>query len=366
MKKRIVISQPAMGRYRKGFIDEIIKLNNDEFELFVYASEVANTGAKSMESLPPEINYNLVKHSSILERFFWQSLVFKILKLKLNKNDKFVFCGNPRYLSNMVLAFWLKLSGVDVIWWGHGWSSTSSRLGSYIRFKLMNLFRVILYTENEVQLLKNKIKSPMCGLNNGLNVNEIRNGYKLNTCKYDENILQIAFLGRITSKSDFDLLINALLVMPSEKSQKIRLNVIGDVTETEITNISDKAKQLNIELHGEIWDEKEITNILGKCHVFVYPGAVGLSLIHAFALGLPAIIHNERTAHMPEIAAFEEEVSGISFDMGSKESLAKSLIWASDNKSILASYAVSAFDTVTNTFNTSDMAKRFMNFVQSK
>ncbi len=366
MKRRVVISQPAMGRYRKGFIDEIINLNNNEFEIIVYASKVANTGAKSMENLPPEIDYNLVKHSSLFGRFFWQSLVYDILKLKLNRNDKFVFCGNPRYVSNMILGFWLKLIGVDVVWWGHGWSSTSSSLGSYIRFKLMSFFRVILYTENEAELLRSKIKSPMCGLNNGLNVNEIRNGYKLNTCKYEENILQVAFLGRITSKSHFDLLINALLTMPCEKSKKVRLNVIGDVTEADIVNISSKAVRLNIELHGEVWDEKEITNILGQCHVFVYPGAVGLSIIHAFALGLPAIIHNEKVAHMPEVAVFEEDVSGISFDMGSKESLATSLVWASDNKACLAVYAVNAFDKVTNTFNTYDMAKRFMSFLRKR
>ena len=32
------------------------------------------------------------------------------------------------------------------------------------------------------------------------------------------------------------------------------------------------------------------------------PGAVGLSLIHAMAYGLPCLVHSNRLQHMPEIA----------------------------------------------------------------
>ena len=36
--------------------------------------------------------------------------------------------------------------------------------------------------------------------------------------------------------------------------------------------------------------------------IFVYPGEVGLSLIHAMAYGLPCLVHSDRLKHMPEIS----------------------------------------------------------------
>lgn len=362
--KKIVISQPAIGRYRKGFIDEIIKLNNEDYKIIIFASKVANTGAKSMEKLPKEIDYNLVKHTSILNLFFWQSIIVKVLKLRLNKNDKFVFCGNPRYLSNMLLAFWLKYRGVDCIWWGHGWSSTSSRLGSFIRFKLMNFFRIILYTDNEVKLLKKHIKNNMCALNNGLDVKNIRTGYEFNHIKYNYDILQIAFIGRITEKSDFDLLINALCEISPIERDRIKLTVVGEITRSEINRIHSKAKYLDINLYGEVWCESEITKILEHCHLFVYPGAVGLSIIHAFAIGLPVLIHSDIKFHMPEASAFVDNVNGFSFERGCLKSLTNSLNWAINNKPILADYAVQAYDTVKFSYNSEDMASRFMRFIK--
>ena len=69
-------------------------------------------------------------------------------------------------------------------------------------------------------------------------------------------------------------------------------------------------------------EEPDIAQIANRCRLFVYPGGVGLSLIHAMAYGLPSIIHDDRWRHMPEIAAFQDGRTGRTFEREDPGSLA--------------------------------------------
>lgn len=364
-KNKLVIVQPALGRYRKGFVESLVDINADEFDISIYCSPVDNLGVMSMDNVPANIKYVQSKLVSIFGVFFWQCFFFKIISLKLKQDDVFVFNGNPRFLSSMILALWLKSHGADVIWWGHGRSSTSTKLGSFIRFRLMSLFRVMLYTEKEVNELSTFLNSPMCGLNNGLDVDAIRASYSHDIAKYDSELLNIAFIGRLTEKSQFGLLLKAMLSLPLEVSSKFRLNIIGNVDYNELLLVEPAIKRLNIQCFGEVWEESKVTEILSDCHIFIYPGSVGLSIIHAFALGLPAIVHDRNDLHMPEIGCFEDGYNGSLFDCGSYSSLSNKLIEISSNREVLKQYSLNAYDTVTMTFNTKDMAKRFFKFIRN-
>lgn len=365
-KSKLVIIQPALGRYRKGFIDSLVSLSDDEFDISIICSEIDNAGVRSMDKIAPEINYTFVKMSSFIKFFFWQHLFFKVLRMNLCKHDSLVINGNPRFLSSIITSLLLKFKGVKVYWWGHAWSSTSSNFGSFIRFKLMNLYNVIFYTDEEVELTKKFIKSDVIALNNGLDVKAMRRGVVFDKNRFDFKVFKIAFIGRYTKKSNFDLLIEAMLELAPDILDSIELNIIGDVPKKDILQKYPDSKKINLKYHGEIWDESEISNILKDNHAFVYPGSVGLSIIHAFALGLPAIVHDERMLHMPEIGAFENEVNGISFRFGSSSSLASKIVHLKNNINDLKKYSKNASSRVDKTYNTEDMALRFINFIRNK
>ncbi|MEJ2063268.1 MAG: glycosyltransferase [Reinekea sp.] len=296
-KKRLVIIQPALGRYRRGFVESLVA-QNQEYEISIFCSPVDNAGVSSMETINNEVLYRKVDMISFFGMFFWQKLVSEVWKMGLVSGDALVINGNPRFLSSLIVSILYKLKGVSVFWWGHAWSSTSSKPGSYIRFKIMNLFNVILYTEEEIELSKNLISSPVTALNNGLDIGLIRKGFTFEVEKYSSSNFTVAFLGRHTSKSNFGLLVEALLLLPKELSKSISLMVIGDIEPIEIHRNYSGSESLDLNFLGEIWDEMEITFVMSKAHAFVYPGSVGLSLIHAFALGLPAIVHTFNTADM--------------------------------------------------------------------
>jgi glycosyltransferase involved in cell wall biosynthesis len=362
-RKQLVLIQPALGRYRKGFIESLVKIN-DTFDISIYCSPIDNAGVKSMQNIDQSINYFKVKLINIFGMFFWQSLVWPIMKLKLKRGDALVINGNPRFLSSLLISIIVKLKGVEIYWWGHAWSSTSSKLGSYIRFKLMNLFNVILYTDEEIKLTKHLIKTPVIALNNGLNINSIRKGINISESRYNAQCLELVFIGRYTKKSNFELIIEALLLLPLEDIKQVNLKVIGDIEAEAIREKHPKSSTLNIEYFGEIWDENEISIILKDSHIFIYPGSVGLSLIHAFALGLPAILHNKRLDHMPEIGAFIDGYNGLSFNYGCAKSLSESVKFCKNNKEVIRVYSKNAYSTVSDSFNTEDMAVRFLNFIR--
>ena len=115
---------------------------------------------------------------------------------------------------------------------------------------------------------------------------------------------------------------------------------------------------------GTLTTEEEISRVANKCQIFVYPGAVGLSLIHAMAYGLPCLVHSNRLQHMPEIAAFKKGITGLTFDPNNSRDLAVKLSAMMSNPKSLNVLSENCLRTVENDFNTTSMALRFIKFIK--
>ena len=171
------------------------------------------------------------------------------------------------------------------------------------------------------------------------------------------------FLGRVTEKASFHFLINAL---QHPKIKNITLNVIGNNSfdpylKLDKYNFNNGVK---INYYGKLTDEKKISNIANRSRVFVYPGSVGLSLIHSMAYGLPSLIHSDPLKHMPEIAAFKEGVTGLTFNRNNPEDFAMKLCSMISNTSQLDFMSKECLNIVENDFNTKKMTEKFSKFVK--
>ena len=344
----IYFIQPAVPKYRVPFFNELSR--NDkmpEFQVYTSSRDFAgvNTAVENIE-FDLKIRGFFKKLGGI---YIHKELNFP----KLNKKDILVISGNPRVINIMYLFFICKLKGIKVVWWGQGWTAGRRGLMSKIRHQLMKLSDlVILYTDKELGIFSDKIN--VVALNNGLDISEINNAkLKLGNIIKKENNLNLLYIGRLTEKSDLALLYQALCHV----KRKIILHIIGD---GELRNeIQKKFSQLPHEVifYGAIYDEIDIAKVALECHAFVYPGAVGLSLIHAFAYGIPAILHDNYDHHMPEIAAFNERFNGVTYKYNNILSFAKVLESVSIEE--LNTFGANALKTVENSFNTHDMANRF-------
>jgi len=289
-----------------------------------------------------------------------------VARISLRRDDVVVLSGNPRQISTLILLIRSKINGARVIWWGHHWSSTSKRWRQILRYLPMALADALLfYTDEEVaayesDFVKFKKHKFIGSLNNGVNIapiQKMRRPYRA----FDRD-RALLFIGRLTSKSQLKLGFDALALLASAAP---KLHIIGDGVESD--DLRRYAEKIGIAKkiiwHGALTEEKRIAQVANQCQAFLYPGEVGVSLIHGMAYGLPAIVHEERLGHMPEIAAFKEGITGVKFTRGDAASLSNAINVLLSDENQLNRLAAGTVSVVGPSFSTADMARRFINLV---
>ena len=356
---KILFVQPSIPLFRVSFFKS---LAHELGKSFIVIHSEGDLG-----ELTPSLQYPwskcIGKVIKIGFGFVWQK---NLINFTVKRDYIIVVSGNPRYLSTILFILKAKLFGVKILWWGHYRSSTSKNWRVTLRLGLMKLANgIIFYTEDEVKRYltskQRKESRPIVGLNNGIDILPIKRLRK----KYDSNSrsYEILFLGRVTEKASFDVLLNALQYA---KIKDITLNVIGN-NSFDPYLILDKYNFNNgvkINYYGKLTDEKQISNIANRCRVFVYPGSIGLSLIHAMAYGLPSLVHSDPLLHMPEIGAFKEGVTGLTFNRNNPEDLAIKLSLMISNTSQLDFMSKECLNITENDFNTTKMTEKFSKFVK--
>lgn len=297
--------------------------------------------------------------------FFWQR---NILNLDVSKFDVIVVSGNLRFLTSILIFLKSILFRKKVVWWSH-YRSKKFFVSYFLRYLFYRFSSALLfYTEEEKSLALievNPKNKSIFALNNGVSSHAIRKLVTdLESRILDRNQLNILFIGRITPKSNFSLLIEAISELKDRMN--VRVHVIGDSGESKVRYLYAKSINHLFIWHGIITDESEIAKVANICNLLVYPGDVGLSLLHGFSYGLPALIHDDFDKHMPEHAAFENNINGFLFEYGNSSSLSNCIhkySKLSDSEKLFL--MKNALETVSNSYNTKDMYLRFMNLITS-
>lgn len=358
--KRVTILQPSVPTYRLDFFDGIHERLGARLK--VHAS-VGDLGVlTSVRPLRPwEVRLGPIVRLPL--GFEWQT---GALGVAVQRDDVVVVSGGPRCLSNLVFLLKARLAGAKVIWWGHYWSSTTKSWRFAIRLMLMKLSHALLfYTDLEVDEYKARIGSgalPVFALNNGISLRAIRPLRGVRALPIAPK--RLLFIGRLTPKASVDLLLEAIAHL---EDKNVSLDVIGDGESAE--GLRKKAAQLGlgdrIAWHGGTTDETKIAAVAKTADLFVYPGPVGLSLIHAMAYGLPAVLHRDRKRHGPEISAFRDGETGLSFEIGNSQDLARKIAAALSSPENLRRWGGAARERVDADYNTDVMVSRFEGMLDS-
>lgn len=355
----IIHVQPALPEYRVDFFHRLAMEYGEK--LRVYYSPV-DMGALTTRRARCQWEHPIGPMRYPMRGLEWQ---VGALSVPFQRGDTVVVCGAPRNLSTLLILAKARMKGARTIWWGQYWSATSEARRHRIRMKLSQLADAILfYTDAEVARFHADgwfHAGPVAALNNGIDLTEIR---KLRRA-YDPDTrgANLLFIGRLTEKAQLGLVIEALA---EPVLVNAHLHVLGGGEaeillrkQAELRGVADR-----IIWHGGTTDEKRIANVANRCAAFVYPGQVGLSLIHAMGYGLPCVVHRNRQRQMPEFSAFEDGRTGYTFDEGSSGSLAESISNILAVSSERAKMAQRCIKITTNNYNTEVMAKRFITLVE--
>lgn len=357
----VYIIQPSVPTYRLDFFERLVKIYNKSIKVYYSPGNLGGIDEDEQKSWSVKVG----GICALPMNLFWQP---DVAWLKIDLGDVVVLSGNPRYLSTLILLLRAKIKGAHVVWWGHYWSSTSKRWRQIFRLLLMTAADALLfYTDDEISSYFNDPavlikKKKVFSLNNGINIDPIIKYRKKYSADSRENAM--LFIGRITKKAKLELLLKAM----SKIGQGCpKLYVIGEGEKL------GSSKKLSAELDlsdrvewcGALKEESEISKVANKCRLFIYPGSVGLSLIHAMAYGLPAIVHDCKQLHMPEFSAFKNEITGNVFPYDDSIGLANTIMSSLLLPDRLNEFSKNSISIVEANYNTSSMALRFEKMINT-
>lgn len=374
---KVLVIQPTVPHYRTAFFNGVAR--KLQGELRIQASACIPGGPDSVDTSElPGIDYRAdrrlrtVGHNTL----YWQH---QLGLGDMGKGDVLFVAGNPRFLSLFPLILKARLRGMGVIIQGHGWSSSSRPLMARLRHGLWRCGHVLyLYTDEErEQFISNGFPpGRVFAANNTMGTDDIRAARQAWTPQRLEGFRQetgwpattptLLFCGRLTAKAELHVLLDAISQL-RDQNRPVRLVVIG--TGDEEARLRAHCTRLRLDglvtWHGAEHDEMRLAPWFLSAQLFVYPGAIGLSLLHAFNYGLPVITHDQLRQHNPEIAALKPGVNGSLFNQGNALDLATRIDQLLSQQDTLRHMREQARQTIEQRFSTDIMVDRFIAAVEA-
>jgi len=363
---KVLIIQPVIPEYRLPFFRTLIL--NARFDITIFAGKSVSWGPVSCEESEEIADLRYEVCPLFGGKIFWQKNIS--IPEHYGPGDVLVLSGAPRLLSNLLLMIQARLKKMKIIWWGQGWTVGLKTWQLIFRQQMMKLVDVvILYTMKEVSeyVAAGFNNNRVFGINNTIGTLEIAeqrlkwNMKRLQEFKLSQGFsrpFRLLFVSRLKKKTFLSLAIAALEMLPKAQYELI---VIGDGPE--LNSYQAEARSVGVEDRvswlGAIYDEDLLAPYFLTASCFIYPGAIGLSLLHSFAYGLPVITHNNIRNHGPEFAALVDGVNGLTFEEGNSDSLASKISELCGNAALLRSMRENALECIKKDFSMGHMVKTF-------
>lgn len=335
---KVRIVQPNVGQYRVALYESLGRIFGENLEV------LATDGAGTPNVSQPlrGVKYDYSHPIKRIGPIGWQ---VGLSLGGMGRGDVLVICGEIQTLSNLWLAFCAKIKRVAVVWWGHHRSATSTesrtRVRLWIAKKLSDVF--LCYTKTGADFLvergfaKNRVfatwntidQQPIKSAIQWWNCDRL-SSFKVNNNLEGRSLLLVCSALRV--KTCLDLLLYAIA---DERLVKrgLLLAVIGDGPKGKEWRrlASELGVNDSILWLGAMRDQMELAPWFLSASIYIYPGAVGLGILHSLSFGLPVLVHGNADHQMPEYEVMENGRTGFTFKEGSVEDLADKIEYCVDH-----------------------------------
>ena len=226
---------------------------------------------------------------------------------------------------------------------------------------------VLCYTDAGIDFMKAHGFKRVFATGNTLDLDAVER----ESSKYNQTIKQsktqtLLFCGVLRGKTRVDLLLHALAIIknnPQLLTSAFDVHVIIIGAGDKFAEWQQLARDLGvsdmIEWTGELRGQDKLAPYFCRADLFVYPGRIGLSLIHAFAFGLPVVLNDNPSDHGPEYVTFKPRENGWAFKYGDAEDLAKKIAEALSKPSVMQQFGLAGKDFVFKNYSMSSMVERY-------
>ncbi len=233
-----------------------------------------------------------------------------ISEFSLRMSSTYELVARRRLLGAPITLFWSH--GYDM---GRGLATPGQRLRQWPRFALARMAdgHVCYSAEGKTVLEAHMPSERIFVAHNTLDVTPLQDLAKRVVPPPPPGQPSLLAIGRITEDKDFPRLLRVFLRF-RERFPDAALTIVGDGPDAERTRAAagDELGR-SIVMVGEEYDEERLAGHYLASDLVVFPGAVGLSVNHALAYGVPVMAF-ERTPqgphHHPEIAYVVDGVTG--------------------------------------------------------
>lgn len=287
--------------------------------------------------------------------------------------DVLAVCGDPQHVSSMRLLLKARGQGVGILWWGHHRSAFARSWRIALRMRMVRRLAdcVLSYTVSGMEAFVRAgiPRERVFAAGNTIDLSPVTAAIdhwtpdRLKAFRQQQGLegrRNLLFCSVLNPKTELHIAIRAMALPPLNTGEWM-LTVIGDgplreeyETEARRCGVSDRVLWL-----GKILEQDQLAPWFLTAEAFVYPGAIGLSLIHAFAYGLPVVTHESVEAQMPEFEAFRDGINGVAFKRGSEADLSAKLNRLLGNPNWRSRLAAEAKQTVFQRYTMDHMTERF-------
>jgi glycosyltransferase involved in cell wall biosynthesis len=125
------------------------------------------------------------------------------------------------------------------------------------------------------------------------------------------------YLGRLEREKLPGMAIEAFVALREQYSD-LQLTFIGDGQERGALEscVRRSGLESSVRFLGSLYEEDAIAPWALSAALLIHPGAIGLSIFHAFGYGLPVVTTDDRSIHGPEFEGLELNSNGLTYRKG--------------------------------------------------
>jgi len=329
MTTRVCIVQPIIPRYRVPIFESLSEQSGLDVEIWADLSD--KTG--SLTGITKSSNLKL-RNSPLKE---YHGIVWQPAVVEAVNSDFDVVILNWNVRAPFMHAALCKFQRSPIVLWGHGFGTHHAVVGDFLRMLDARIADACLFygpTGRNRFIEKGIAKEKLFIAPNALDQIEIQKARNLwLSPNKREPILKkqqivddpiILYLSRLEPEKNPELAIDALVLIlkdiPSAKLVYIGDGSIRSELESKVIllGISNSVRFL-----GAMNNENDIAPWALAASLLIHPGALGLSIFHAFGYGLPVITTNRTSLQMPEFEALHNGINGMVYKHGNIMDLAQ-------------------------------------------
>ena len=360
---KIRIFQPIVPEYRVALFEGLSSRYNGGVE--VWAAAQLYTGDQSVRMSGCKFDYSHKFHKC--GPLVWQSGL-SIKGLDPN-HDIVVINGDIHQLSALWVALKCKIKGMPVVWWGHHKTANSLpfnvRIRLWIAKHLADIF--LAYTKTGIAYLKSHGFEKGCVFATGNTIDQkpikkaIAAWDGVDRFKGKKGLLCCSVL---REKVKLDQVIR---VLADGRLKDVALAVIGEgPMKAEYERIAAECGVAErIIWLGATRDQMVMAPWFLSAKAFVYPGSVGLSILHSMSYGLPVIVHGNAEHQMPEYEVMEDGKTGLCFEENSTEDLLEKIVAVTSDETRRLEMSRYCQDLAFNKYSMDAMVENFVSAVEA-